>query len=202
MQSDDFRRTRTQSRIACNDVEVRFDYTGETEDKRGVATPCLEVVRKLEERDFAVLRVDKNRIKDGSSFRKPVTIAWNGVPASEKAIVVGHPFGLAAAAGLDCEVFSAADTTPFPAGACALPQHDGHDSYVQHDCETWPGNSGSPVLAQGAGTVVALHYCGEFGEKITPEQVEAMKQGARPRNRSVPFSELRADLKGLTPDNP
>lgn len=162
-----FLQTETQSRKACDDVLVEFDYV---KDEPGPTARCENVEKADEPNDVALLRLASiPKAADGAD-RAPLALAAH---AGGSLTILHHPSGLPLAVEVSCNYrgMNAGD--------------------LLHDCGTNPGSSGSAIFDH-TGTVVGLHYKGAYPPQWTLQQVyEHIRTNGPSFNRAKPATEVQ-----------
>ncbi|MEM1109087.1 MAG: ankyrin repeat domain-containing protein [Planctomycetota bacterium] len=85
--------------------------------------------------DYAIIRIDRS-----AQGRDPLKVRQEGkIQDNERLITIGHPFGLPSKVSINARVRS-----------------NDHDEYFRGDIDSFPGNSGSPVLNADTGMVEGI----------------------------------------------
>jgi endonuclease G len=142
-----------------NPLRVRIDFKEEYNVAESKEFDIEEVIHMTEndEPDIALLRVRKNN-SQGKKLPNGLRLSANAIRPNEEIFVVGYPSAHPTKEvkvynfvfkGIS-EVKRLAPGDMYPSGAAPY--------IYMHDCTTWYGNSGSPIIDLKTGEVMAVHY--------------------------------------------
>ncbi len=170
-----FLQSEREARKLCRDVIIEFDHL--VKDQVGRQAHCLEVEVADPEVDYAILVVDPEEIRTDAGTRPPLQLRRADLPLPRLVNVLHYPVGLPAMLDEACHVFATEYRT-----------------LLEHDCGTFRGSSGAPVLDEDM-HVVALHFGGAYPDDWTQEMiVEAAKNNVLRRNRARALNDIVAGL--------
>jgi V8-like Glu-specific endopeptidase len=171
-----FKATQNLSSPSCADISVEFDYW--VKGAAGTVSECQGLDYYSPAPDLAVLVVDPEKIKKSGQARITLSFASGTSTGSVKVRELHFPLGLPAAVSEQCETFAV----------------DGDGTRVEHDCQTRPGSSGSPLLNENM-EVVAVHFKGGVPDGWTLQKLyDAEMRGEVFLNKAVTASEVKRVL--------
>ena len=148
-----------------NRLSVNIDFKEEYGIHEEHEFDIKEVIYMAENNkpDIALLRVERKNIK-GKSLPKGLEISSKRMSPDDNVYVVGYPaYNLGGEIQLyDC-IFKGISNVKRLAPGDIYPSSAASYLYM-HDCSTWYGNSGSPVIDLYSGRVVGIHYAGSAHE--------------------------------------
>ena len=157
--------SKKSERRPCLTKQIQWQMDGESKEH---VSQCVEilVLEHDEERDFALFRVDPIP----ASF---VALSSSPPKALDPLVILGHPEGKPLHVSKDCNLTRALNGNQFA-----------------HNCDTKPGNSGSPVFHADTGEVLLLHDGGADDENYGMSSVvltDALAKAQRTPPLSQPF---------------
>ena len=142
---------------------VNIDFKEEHEIHEELEFDILDIlhIAKNHEPDIALLKV-KSTNSQKKSLPEGLEIAFTDVASEAQVFVVGYPaFDQSEEVmNSDFDFQNIADVKRLAPGEIFS---TGAGPYIYlHDCSTWGGNSGSPVIDFSTGKVVGIHYAGSL----------------------------------------
>lgn len=138
---------------------VRIDFKEEHATNEELEFDIKEVIymAKESELDIALLRVEKQN-HNGDQLPEGLAISYE-IPNLKKDIyVVGYPACYEDKGLRDRHFNGTSEIKQFAPGAFF--KTDISKFIYKHDCTTWKGNSGSPIIDFTSGKVLGIHYAG------------------------------------------
>lgn len=174
-ESQRFNAATSTKKRPCGDVQVQFDYFADPlpGPARMVACSVAETWSAVD--DFVVLRLASPAPKlPGGAVRPVLKLAAVDANDMDPSWVIHHPIGIPMRIS-ECRA-GAKTNTPKPA--------------LLHNCSTFGGSSGAPVLNK-AMELVGLHVWGPFKQDHTTGAIESgVKAGNEYQNRATPISAM------------
>jgi hypothetical protein len=135
------------------------------------------VLRTATKLDLAFLKIDPKEAKREGNARAALQVFSGAVNNSMPVFLGGHPYGMPLRFSRECYLYLMAD------GIAA-----------EHDCETYEGNSGSPIVSV-EGELIGIHNIGAFdaNEPIESPARQA-SQGLMKRNGLLLLTRLKTEL--------
>jgi endonuclease G len=142
-----------------NPLQVRIDFKEEHNVEEAHEFEIYEVIHMTEndEPDIALLRV-KKRNSQGRKLPKGLLLSEISARPNEKVYVIGYPSAQSEKEmKIHGFVFKGISNVKRLAPGNIYPSGASPHIYM-HDCTTWYGNSGSPIVNLKTGEVMAVHY--------------------------------------------
>ncbi len=144
---------------------INIDFKEEHEINEELEFDIIEVlhINKKYEPDIALLKV-KPTNSQGASLPEGLEISFNELVPEDTVFVVGYP-GFDSSEEVmesDFDFQNIPDVKRLAPGEIFTTGAGPH--IYLHDCSTWYGNSGSPVIDFCTGKVVGVHYAGSLYE--------------------------------------
>ena len=140
---------------------INIDFKEEHKVQEELEFDILEVlhINEKNEPDIALLRV-KSTNSQGKSLPEGLEISFKEITPEDTVFVVGYP-AFDSSEEIKMSDFDFQDIPNVKRLAPGEIFTTGAASYIYlHDCSTWYGNSGSPVIDFYTGKVVGIHYAG------------------------------------------
>jgi hypothetical protein len=175
--STDSYQTLNSPRELCRDVTIRFDFFTEHGEDAAPRVACLEVLRTASKIDLVFLKIDPKEAKREGNARATLRIFSGEVNNSMAVFLGGHPYGMPLRFARECYLYL-----------------KGNDIAAEHDCETYEGNSGSPIISFGS-ELIGVHNIGAFDANQPIESpARQASQGLMKRNGLLLLTRLKTEL--------
>ena len=115
----------------CEDTNATLNYYKNSKEIK--ETKCLKYIGGDESLDYSLLTLDKEKNKINNLFNQ------NNITVGEKLFIIGHPYGSRQISSPECTILEINQTK------------------FTHDCDTQPGNSGSPIYLAKDFSLIGLH---------------------------------------------
>lgn len=141
-------------------LEIKIDFKEELDckEEREFRIEKILHVSKYDEPDIALLQVESQNEKN-QFLPEGLEIFDDTVQPNDNVFVVGYPANSESKIHLYDFIFNGISEVKRLAPGDIFPSSAA--SYIyEHDCSTWYGNSGSPVIDFYSGKVVGVHYSG------------------------------------------
>lgn len=149
---------------AGDTYSVRIDFKEEyaTDDELEFDINEVKYISSDTELDIALLRVDKKN-HNGDSLPEGLELSYTIPKKMQKIYVIGYPFCAEDEVKRNEHFNSVVGVKQFAPGEFS--KTGIHKYLYWHDCTTWKGNSGSPVIDFETGKVLGIHNAGDSEEK-------------------------------------